>query len=396
MATISGTSNNDTITPGFVSSGISGFPTPLADIINGGLGADIMNGGDGNDIYYVDNVGDIVTESFDDDEGGTADLVISSVTYSLLPGTSGNRGYGIENLVLTGTANINAIGNSKNNVLIGNSGNNILNGGAGNDVLMGGAGNDTLNGGVGNDTLNGGVGNDTLNGGDGNDTLNGGTGNDTMNGGDGNDTYYINSHLDIVAEGFDDAEGGTADTVMASITYDLALNSNNTPNSQGFGIENLTLVGTAGNGSGNAKDNIMTGNSSNNILNGRTGNDTLYGEAGNDHLIGWFGNDVLEGGAGNDLLRGGGGSDILTGDAGADDFHFTHWNEGVDIITDFSYLQGDKIQINQQVFGATSLSQFSYSNNTLFYDPAGSVGPTALAVFTNAPSFIVSLDVEFV
>jgi serralysin len=68
-----------------------------------------------------------------------------------------------------GSANINATGNSKNNILNGNSGNNVLNGGAGNDKLFGGAGNDSINGGDGVDTLIGGDGNDTLTGGAGAD-----------------------------------------------------------------------------------------------------------------------------------------------------------------------------------------------------------------------------------
>ena len=119
-----------------------------------------MDGGDGNDTYYVDNVGDIVKEIYDDSLGGTADTVFASVTYSLAPGTSGNQGYGIENLTLTGSSNINATGNGKNNVLTGNSGSNVLNGGNGNDTLIGGNGNDTLIGGAGNDTLTGGAGAD--------------------------------------------------------------------------------------------------------------------------------------------------------------------------------------------------------------------------------------------
>ena len=101
-----------------------------------------MDGGDGNDTYYVDNVGDIVKEIYDDSLGGTADTVFASVTYSLAPGTPGNQGYGIENLTLTGSGNINATGNSKNNVLEGNTGSNVLDGGLGLDTLTGGAGND--------------------------------------------------------------------------------------------------------------------------------------------------------------------------------------------------------------------------------------------------------------
>jgi len=131
MAIITGTNGNDIL-----------FGTVGNDSLNGLLGADTMDGGDGNDTYFVDNVGDIVKEVFDDALGGTADTVLASVTYSLAPGTPGNQGYGIENLTLTGSGNINATGNSKNNVLKGNTGSNVLDGGLGLDTLTGGAGND--------------------------------------------------------------------------------------------------------------------------------------------------------------------------------------------------------------------------------------------------------------
>lgn len=78
---------------------------------------------------------------------------LSSNTTTTLPTT-------VENLTLTGTANINGTGNSGNNIITGNSGNNTLNGGAGVDTLLGGNGNDILIGGTGNDTLTGGAGSD--------------------------------------------------------------------------------------------------------------------------------------------------------------------------------------------------------------------------------------------
>jgi Ca2+-binding RTX toxin-like protein len=77
-----------------------------------------------------------------------ADTVQSSVTYTLPEG--------IENLVLTGSENINGTGNSTNNSLVGNSGNNLLDGASGNDTIEGGLGNDVLIGGVGADSLIGG------------------------------------------------------------------------------------------------------------------------------------------------------------------------------------------------------------------------------------------------
>ncbi|MDD1457444.1 hypothetical protein MEN95_21380, partial [Dolichospermum sp. ST_sed7] len=120
------------------------------DTIIGGAGTDSLVGGLRDDIYIVDELGDTITES--SNQG--LDTVRASITYSLA--TIAN----VENLTLTGTANINATGNAINNILTGNSGNNILDGAAGNDRLIavdetsatpGKAEVDTLIGGTGRD-----------------------------------------------------------------------------------------------------------------------------------------------------------------------------------------------------------------------------------------------------
>ncbi|MDO9310119.1 MAG: calcium-binding protein, partial [Nitrosomonas sp.] len=136
------------------------------DELNGGAGADSMIGGKGNDAYYVDNIGDVVTEN----SGEGYDTVNASISYTL--------GANLEKLVLTGSGNLNGNGNTLNNQLTGNAGNNILSGGVGNDTLSGLAGNDTLNGSTGNDSLYGAAGIDQINGGLGTDKLSSGGGSD--------------------------------------------------------------------------------------------------------------------------------------------------------------------------------------------------------------------------
>ncbi len=98
--------------------------------LNGKIGADVMKGMAGNDIYYVDNIGDKVTEGLNQ---GT-DTIRSSISRALPTN--------VENLTLTGSAAINGNGNSLANTLTGNSGNNQLNGKIGADVMKGMAGND--------------------------------------------------------------------------------------------------------------------------------------------------------------------------------------------------------------------------------------------------------------
>jgi Ca2+-binding RTX toxin-like protein len=283
------------------------------DTLEGGLGNDTMEGGTGNDIYYVNTVGDVVTEG----PGAGNDKVNSSISYTL--------GTNVEFLTLTGAAGISGTGTSANNWLVGNSGKNTLTGLGGSDVLDGGIGNDTMYGGLGDDlyyvdstgdrvienvgegtdsvfstlsyTLDAtntiehlyltglaninGTGNGLNNlivGNSGNNILNGGSGGiDTLNGGSGNDTYVIDTG-DIVQESPD----GGVDTVQSGITYLLTDD-----------VENLTLTGSSTiNGSGNTLDNLLTGNSANNIFWGGDGNDSLNGMGGSDMLFGQIGDDI--------------------------------------------------------------------------------------------------------
>ncbi|CCI30236.1 conserved hypothetical protein [Microcystis aeruginosa PCC 9809] len=118
-ATATGTINNDD----FI--GTSG-----PDTLAGTSGADAMTGLAGNDTYTVNDAGDLVIEALNQ---GT-DTVQAAISYTL-PNN-------VENLLLTGTGNLNGTGNGLNNQITGNSGNNTLNGAAGRDTLTGGTGTD--------------------------------------------------------------------------------------------------------------------------------------------------------------------------------------------------------------------------------------------------------------
>ena len=240
--TITGSANNDTIT--------------------GGSGTDTMIGGTGNDTYVVANTGDIVTEN----AGEGIDTIQSSVTYAL----SAN----VENLILTGTGNINGTGNALDNAITGNGGNNTLAGLGGADALDGSLGTDTatyaasaiavnvsLATGLGHggdaegDTL---VNIENLTGSSLDDTLEGNGGSNVLAGGAGTDTVSY-------------------EHATAGVTVSLAVTS--AQNTIGAGIDTLTSVENL---TGSAFDDTLTGSSSANVLMGLAGNDVLNAGAGGD------------------------------------------------------------------------------------------------------------------
>ena len=123
------------------------------------------------------------------------------------------------------------------------------------------SGNDSITSGNGDDYLLAYDGDDSVEGGPGNDTIDGGPGNDALNGGAGDDIYIVGDAGDVISE----VSGSGSDTVQSYIAWLLA-----------DGLENLTLLGTATQGTGNAVGNTMLGNASTNALTGLGGADLFW------------------------------------------------------------------------------------------------------------------------
>jgi parallel beta-helix repeat protein len=335
------------------------------DTIDGHLGADTMTGGDGNDIYVVDNASDRVVET--NTSTSQIDTVQASVSWTL--------GANLENLVLTGTSDINGTGNERQNFITGNAANNVLNGAVGAD---------------------------------------------SMSGGDGNDTYYVDNADDIVIETNSNAVPGGIDSVHSSLAAHTLANN----------VERLYIDSTgAANGTGNALDNTLFAGAGNNVLDGRDGNDTvsferalsgvtvnlstsaqqntvgsgldtlkffenltgsayadsLSGNSAANVLNGGAGNDTLVGGSGDDRLIGGAGTDNLTGGTGADTYAFGALSDmGVgalrDVVNGFKTTEGDHLDFTGLDANplTANIDAFTFIGSNAF-DPANATGQLRFA-----------------
>ncbi len=365
------------------------------NILDGKAGADTMQGGTGNDTYYVDNAGDVITES----GVGTDNVFTTLASYTLAAalenlsyngaGTFSGTGNAVANIINGGTLNDTLSGLAGDDILNGGLGADAMNGGDGNDtyyvdnagdtitdstgidtvmttrsytlaanlenltyigtgaasltgnslanILTGSIGNDFLKGLAGNDALNGGGGSDDLQGGDGDDILDGGLGADTMLGGLGNDIFVVDDAGDVVTENLGQ---GTDKVRTALASYTLTTN-----------VENLDYIG-AGSfiGVGNDLANVITGGALADTLSGGLGNDTLNGGGGVDTLDGGDGTDILDGGAGADTMTGGLGNDtFIVDDAGDVVIELAAGGTDTIRVTASSYVMSAEIEIMQFV-----------------------------------------------
>lgn len=98
---------------------------------------------------------------------------------------------------------------------------------------------------------------------------------------------------------------------------------------------------------GGGRDRLILGN----------GDDKGFGDAGNDVLQGGNGKDTLNGGAGNDTLDGGTDNDLLFGGLGGDTFVFAA-GYGSDRVTDFNVAEGDRLRLDDALWGGAPLNVF--------------------------------------
>jgi Ca2+-binding RTX toxin-like protein len=373
--------------------------------LTGNSAKNTLTGLAGNDTYVIQDLTDVIKENAGE---GNDTVVIKDVTYSIAAQLN------LENISLTGTASVNATGNTGSNVLIGNTGSNTLDGLGGADVMIGFKGNDvyivdnlgdTVGDGGGTDaggidevrasvsytlvvdleniTLTGGAningtGNDLLN------TLTGNIGLNTLTGGLGDDYYYVQNTGDVISE----QAGEGTERAFTTVNFNMDTNADQ--------VEILTLLGTLGiNGTGNGLDNTITGNSGVNVIFGRGGEDTIYGNAGNDvihgeaqtdtlfgdagndtmfggdgddfTIAGGVGNDILNGGNGNDGLKGGTGTDTFLGGLGDDSFEVTDLNEK---ITEFIGEGSDTVVTNLKSFTLAPVTATQELENLALYGSA--------------------------
>lgn len=307
------------------------LPEPLAatpgDTFNGTRGADKLKGGRGDD-RIKGLAGD--------------DLIVGSAGDDTLIGSSGDD---------------TLKGGSGNDNLKGGGGDDVMVGGGGADVLRGGGGDDTLKGGGGDDRMIGGGGRDRLIGGAGNDTLFGGKDNDFLKGARGADVFQFKS-ADFKANNVTDRISGFefgADIVDLSrvsgmgdfSAFNFTKAGKNVELEVGngkivfLGVNDVSAFSAADFGMENAPIK-----SNDPIVRGTEGDDTIEGGPAEQQIFGLGGNDKIGTSGGVDTLEGGAGADIFVAR-----FVGGAFDSDVDVVSDFTYVDGDKVGLTEALNG---------------------------------------------
>lgn len=284
--------------------------------LDGAAGADRMAGGAGDDVYIVDDAGDSVIENAQ--QGN--DTVRASISSELSAK--------VENLILTGTQNINGRGNALNNILSGNAGNNRLLASDGNDILNGGAGTDLLDGGTGNDTYR-------FNAGDGFKQIVDSAGADQISFGVGlnldnlalrisADATGNHAELRVLDANGNEQAGQGVDFALASDpcgrlvsaispieSFRFADGSTSTFEALQIKLRSIYAGARQITIRGDRNDDIIIGNQRDNCIDAGSGHDAINAGGGNDRIIAGGGNDFIAGGKGNDLIDAGAGHNVL-------------------------------------------------------------------------------------
>ena len=326
MATINGSTGNDTLSGTAGDDSISGFEGNDLFLAGSTGGNDSINGGGGRD-------------SIEFKTRATSAIVVDFVAGTITGGSSGTITFtGIER-VLTGDFNDTLIGNAAAQTLTGQGGADTIAGAGGVDTLWGGIGADSF---VFRET-------GTANA----DRISDFTSNVdkivldavvmTALGASGafaaGDARFV-ANLSGTAQDADDriiyetdsrqiwydADGnGTAATrqliaMLQSgatlVATDIVVEGGSDPGG-GSGGGTGTITGTDGN-------DTLTGTDGDDVMDGRGGNDSLFGGGGADSMDGGDGNDVLQGWYFGESQSGESSADTMNGGMGDDTFHVDH------------------------------------------------------------------------
>ena len=297
MATINGTTSNDTL--------------------SGTAGNDTINGLEGNDLFLAGSTGgnDVINggagrDSIEFKTRATSAIVVDFVAGTITGGSSGTISFTSIERILTGDFNDTLIGNGSGQTLTGQGGSDTLSGAGGVDTLWGGTAADSF---VFRET----------------GTANADRISDFASGSDkivldatvmsalGASGNFAAGDMRFVANSSGTAQDASDriiyETDTRQIWYDADGNGTTAARQLIATLQTgATLVAT---------DLVVEGGTppaGGQTINGTTRDDSLVGGAGNDTINGFEGDDTIDGAGGNDLLFGGAHSDTLYLGAGND------------------------------------------------------------------------------